>query len=64
VHLTRSKADQVARGITTELPRADNPELCAIGALEGWMARVGRSPGPLLRRERGPCIFPAADRGG
>jgi hypothetical protein len=58
VHLPRSKEDQLALGVTTELPRAANPELCAIGALERWLARGGRSPGPLLRRVRGPCIYP------
>jgi integrase len=58
VHLPRSKEDQLGRGTVTELPRAANPELCAIRALERWLARVGRSPGPLLRRVRGPSIYP------
>jgi integrase len=58
VHLPRSKEDPLGRGTETELPRAANPELCAIVALERWLARVGRSPGPLLRRVRGPRIYP------
>jgi site-specific recombinase XerD len=58
VRLPRSKEDQLALGVTTELPRAANPELCAIAAFERWLARVGCSAGPLLRRVRGPRIYP------
>lgn len=55
VHLRRSKEDQLGRGSITEIPRAHNPALCAVAALERWMTRIAGA-GPLFRAVHGSRV--------
>lgn len=58
VLLARSKEDQVARGIRTEIPFGVDLALCPIGAVRDWLSRVGRAQGPLFRVVSGAVIEP------
>ena len=45
----RSKGDQEARGAEKGIPYASNPALCAVRALEAWLASAGIVEGPIFR---------------
>jgi integrase len=46
--LGRSKTDQQARGRELIIPRANNPKLCPIIALNEWLEKRGKWSGPLF----------------
>lgn len=52
VSLGRSKTDQEGRGRVLVIPRAQNPQLCAIRALGEWIAARGSKAGPVFPQLR------------
>jgi len=56
VDVRRSKADQLALGVRTEIRLGKTAATCPVRALETWIARVGRPSGPLFRVVRGTII--------
>jgi site-specific recombinase XerD len=55
VLVRRSKEDPTGRGTITEVLRARNEEMCPVGALTRWLARLSE-PGPLFRRMHGDIV--------
>lgn len=56
VHLPFSKRDPVGGGEDVELVAAAAPEVCAVRAIQRWLARVGCDAGPLFRQVRGERV--------
>jgi site-specific recombinase XerD len=56
VHVARSKMDQLRRGSTLDIPRADNACLCAVAAMSRWIERLDQPHGPLFRLCRGANV--------
>lgn len=52
--LARSKDDQLGEGRVTHIPRI--PQLCAVAAVEHWLAKASLSDGPLFRVINGAQI--------
>lgn len=48
VFLRSSKTDQTAIGCTLDIPYVSNDDLCAVRALEAWIAAASLSRGPLF----------------
>jgi integrase len=48
ITLGRSKTDQIAKGRELIIPRANNPKLCPIIALNAWLEQRGKWEGPLF----------------
>jgi integrase len=46
----KGKTDQAGKGARVRLPRAPGSPLCAVAALEAWLAESGLVEGPLFRR--------------
>lgn len=49
VFIPRSKADQLGRGSTIAIPYAPEREICAVCAVQDWLATSGIETGPLFR---------------
>lgn len=50
IELRKSKADQQGRGATVSIPRVlDNPDICAVQALEDWLHLSHIVEGPVFR---------------
>jgi len=49
VLVARSKTDQEGEGQWKQLERLDDPELCPIAALRGWLSAAGITSGPAFR---------------
>ena len=49
VRLRRSKNDQEGHGQSKGVPYAREPKLCAVRALEAWLAAAAITTGPLFR---------------
>lgn len=49
VTISRSKTDQTAQGFTIKVPRAKDPAVCPVRALELWLAVGKIQGGPLFR---------------
>jgi len=56
VDVRRSKADQLALGVRTEIRLGKTAATCPMRVLETWIARVGRPAGPLFRVVRGTTL--------
>lgn len=47
IHVRRSKTDQEAEGLVKAVPRGRDATICAVRALEGWIAAAEIASGPL-----------------
>lgn len=49
IYLRSSKTDQIAVGCTIDIPRVSGSDLCAVRAVEEWIAAMSLLRGPLYR---------------
>lgn len=50
ITIRRSKTDAAGAGAYIGVPRGQAAETCPVGAMQAWLALLGRAEGPLFRR--------------